>query len=133
MLPWPIIARDSTRALSEVPSPMDDVAALTALAHRLERLERGIRRWRLLGGIAWGGLALGVALNLALIARVPGTLGPDDEPDTDESVAEEEIRARAFVLVDDEGRPRGALGLRADGTPALAFSDAQGKIIWKAP
>ena len=113
---------------------MDDADSLPALAHRLERLERGIRRWRVLGGIAWAGLALGVALNLALLVRVPGALGTDDEPDTDESqVAEDEVRARAFVLVDDEGRPRGAFGLRADGNPALAFSDAQGKIIWKAP
>jgi len=113
---------------------MDDADSLTALATRLERLERGIRRWRVLGGIAWAGLALGVALNLALLVRVPGALGIDDEADTDESqVAEDEVRARAFVLVDDEGRPRGAFGLRADGNPALAFSDAQGKIIWKAP
>jgi hypothetical protein len=113
---------------------MDDTASLTALAHRMERLERGIRRWRLLGGIAWAGLALGVALNLALLARGPGAITPDEEPDSDEpQVAEEEVRARAFVLVDDEGRPRGAFGLRADGNPALAFSDAQGKIIWKAP
>ncbi len=43
------------------------------------------------------------------------------------------MRARAFVLVDDEGRPRAALAMRPDGTPALAFSTDDGRIIWKAP
>ena len=39
---------------------MDDADSLPALAHRLERLERGIRRWRVLGGIAWGASVAGV-------------------------------------------------------------------------
>jgi len=50
-----------------------------------------------------------------------------------EAAVDEEVRAHAFVLVDDEGQPRAALAMRPDGTPALAFTGPDGNITWKAP
>lgn len=113
---------------------MDD-QSVAALAKRLEVLERRVRRWRLISGIAAVALTAALALNLLVLApgflsRSAPTVGPD-MAETD--IAEDEVRARAFVLVDDEGHPRALLALRSDGTPALAFSDKDGRIVWKAP
>jgi hypothetical protein len=106
----------------------DDVDALT---QRLDRLERGLRRWRILGSVAWTALAASVALIYVLAFHpIGGTeSGADDSP----AVVEDEVRARAFILVDDEGAPRAALAIRPDGTPALAFTSEDGRITWKAP
>jgi hypothetical protein len=113
---------------------MDD-QTVAALTQRLEALERRIRHWRRISGIAWIALAAALALNLLVLA--PGLFSsgtPTADPDmADTDTTEEEVRARAFVLVDDDGHPRALLGLRSDGTPALAFSDRDGKIVWKAP
>ncbi len=107
------------------------VAALTA---RLDRLERGLWRWRILGVIGWTALAASVALGYLLVFWVPDeTASEDDASPDDEAVVEDEVKARAFVLVDEDGRPRAALAMRADGTPALAFSSEDGHILWKAP
>jgi hypothetical protein len=104
------------------------------LIERLDRLERGLRWWRILGVIGWAALAASVAFGYVLVFRPAGAPdGQDDaESDTQEFV-EDEVKARAFVLVDEEGRPRAALGMRPDGTPALAFSTEDGHIVWKAP
>jgi len=37
------------------------------------------------------------------------------------------IRAKAFLLVDDEGTTRGSLSVDVDGTAGVRFFDAQGK------
>ena len=105
---------------------------MEALTRRLDRIERGLRRWRALGVIAWALLAVSVALVCLVVFRVPLETESSDEPDT-EDVVEDEVRARAFVLVDEEDRPRAALAMRPDGTPALAFSTSDGRIVWKAP
>jgi len=109
-------------------------ADVEALRLRLDRIERGLRRWRIFGTVAWGGLAASVALVFLLAFRGPmeEDSAQDDSSDA-ETVVEEEVKARAFVLVDDEGRPRAALAMRPDGTPALAFSSEEGRITWKAP
>ena len=108
--------------------------AVEVLTARLDRLERGLRRWRILGVIGWGTLAASVALGFLLVLRPVGEPDGDDDTQSDtEDVVEDEVRARAFVLVDDEGRPRAALAIRPDGTPALAFSSEEGRILWKAP
>jgi hypothetical protein len=105
-----------------------------ALMERLDRMERGLRRWRVMGGIAWAALAASVALSVVLALRVPvETERAEEATPEPEDVAEDEVRARAFVLVDEEGRPRAALAMRPDGTPALAFTAEDGRIIWKAP
>ena len=108
-------------------------SAVEALAQRLDRMERGLRRWRVVGVIGWAILAA----SLGFIADVMFWLPPaaDDETDASEreAVVEDEVRARAFVLVDEEDRPRAALAMRPDGTPALAFSTSDGRIVWKAP
>jgi hypothetical protein len=57
---------------------------------------------------------------------------PDEAPGP-EAAVEGEVRAHAFVLVDDEGQPRAALAMKPDGTPALAFTGADGHITWTAP
>ncbi len=108
-----------------------DVESLT---RRLDRLERGLRRWRILGGIAWAALAASVALIYVMAFHTPADTEADAEgaPSAD-NVVEEEVRARAFVLVDEDGAPRAALAMRPDGTPALAFTGQDGRITWKAP
>lgn len=107
---------------------------LDVLAQRLDRMERRLRRWRLFGSLTLTVLAAGIALNLALLLGNPlrREIRAEDEETEDEGI-EESIRARAFFLVDEDGTPRAAMTFRADGTPALAFSDRNGKVIWKAP
>ncbi len=110
--------------------------ALDTLTQRLDRLERGLRRWRVLASLAWLLLAVGIGVNLAAVSRV--SLRPPDSQDStpdaeEEPVAEDEVRAKSFVLVDDDDVPRAVLALRPDGAPALVFSDAAGKVLWKAP
>ena len=102
---------------------------LITLIHRLDRLEKSLGRWRVLGSAAWILLAAGLTANF-LLALEP--LEPN-EAQVEADAVEDRVQARSFVLVDDDGKPRALLGLRADGTPALAFSDSQGKVIWKAP
>jgi hypothetical protein len=103
------------------------------LMRRLDRLERGLRRWRILGGVAWTALAASIALMYVLTfhpldsdSETHGAAGP-------EAAVDNEVRAHAFVLVDDEGQPRAALAMRPDGTPALAFTGPDGRITWRAP
>jgi hypothetical protein len=109
---------------------------LDTLTQRLDRLERGLRRWRVLASAAWLLLAVGIAINLAAVSRVP-VRPPESQGSTSEAeeepAAEEEVRAKSFVLVDDDDAPRAVLALRPDGAPALVFSDAAGKVLWKAP
>ena len=103
------------------------------LMRRLDRLERGLRRWRILGGVAWTALAASIALMYVLTFH---PLEPSSETDNapgPEVAVDDEVRAHAFVLVDDEGQPRAALAMRPDGTPALAFTSPDGNITWKAP
>ena len=108
------------------------------VADRLARLERGMRRWRAIGSIAWLLLAAALALNTSLLLRAMGPAEADleaaDEDGEEPAVTErDEVRARAFVLVDPDGHPRAALAFRPDGSPALAFTGADGRVIWAAP
>jgi len=111
------------------------------LIQRLDRLERSARRLRIGGAVILAILALLTVLNLlllvgtarSLVRIVGGGDSAQDDAGSEEGDVEEEVRARAFVLVDDDGNPRAVLAVRADGTPALAFSDQGGKVIWKAP
>jgi hypothetical protein len=106
---------------------------METLMRRLDRLERGLRRWRILGGVAWTALAVSIAFMYVLAFHPVEPDSETDEGPSPEASVEDEVRARAFVLVDDEGQPRAALAMRPDGTPALAFTDAEGRITWKAP
>lgn len=63
------------------------------LAQRLERLERDIRWWKLIGGTALATLCL-----FTLMGAKSGTIA-------------NEIRARNFVLVDSKGKVRAKLGI----------------------
>jgi hypothetical protein len=108
---------------------------LDALIRRLDRIERGLRWWRVLAVIAWSALASGVGLSLVFILSLsPGApVADQEESDQSQDVVEDEVRARAFVLVDEDGRPRAALAMRPDGSAALAFSTPEGELVWKAP
>jgi hypothetical protein len=66
---------------------------LESLARRLERVERGIRRWRVIGSAALVTLAFLVLL---------GATGQK---------VEDEVRAKSFVLVDQQGRQRAVLNV----------------------
>jgi hypothetical protein len=86
--------------------PMDD-----ATPDRLTRLEDAARRWRAIGSLA-----------IALVAGVVlmGALGgPDSEVTA-------EIRTRAIVLVDPDGRPRMDLRVARNDSTHLVLMDREG-------
>jgi hypothetical protein len=76
---------------------MDEAGVLP----RLNRLEREVRWWRIVGGAVSG------VLVLVLLGGAAGT-----------QVAEE-IRARRFVIVGQDGKARGWLGTSTMGTHLL--------------
>jgi hypothetical protein len=82
-----------------------------AVLHRLARVERGMRRWQVIGSMA---LAL-----LALVALLGAVGGPDGD-------AREELRGRALVLVDREGRPRMDVRMTQHDTTHLVLLDREG-------
>ena len=82
-----------------------------SLERRLERLERGCRRWKALTTLAMG------ILSLVLLIGA-GKSGDTSVPN--------ELQAHAFVLVDRHGTPLARLGLLPHGAWGLGFYD-QGK------
>jgi hypothetical protein len=82
-----------------------------AVLPRLALLERPLRRWQVVGGMA---LAL-----LALVTLI-GTVG---KPDVE---GLEELRTRALVLVDLEGKPRMDLRVARNDSTQLVLSDREG-------
>ena len=76
------------------------------LARRLDRLERENQRLKRLGALALIGLAALVIMGQATSAPVANT-----------------IEAERFVLRDASGHARASLGVRPDGTAALALAD----------
>lgn len=79
-----------------------------AIARRLTRLERSNRRWRLLATSALALLGIVIFLGAQRTARQP---------------VADELRARAFLLVDDEGAPLARLGRLPHGVLGLGFYD----------
>jgi hypothetical protein len=110
-----------------------DESMLDALRQGLDRVERRLRRWRILAFIGWVLLIGGLVVNALLVRAISAQLAAQQEGASDTAEAEEEVLAKRFVLVDEDGRPRAALAIRPDGSPGLAFSDEAGKVIWKAP
>ncbi|MGH7299604.1 MAG: hypothetical protein ACREJE_04240, partial [Candidatus Rokuibacteriota bacterium] len=76
------------------------------LTRRLDRLERENRRLKLLGALALLGLAALTVMGQTAATPVVNT-----------------IEAERFVLRDGAGHARATLGLRPDGTAALALAD----------
>ena len=83
-------------------------SGIDSICRRLKRLERSNRRWKLLAASA---LAL---LGLALLLGAKGV--------TRQPVADE-LRARAFLLVDEEGETLARLGRLPHGVLGLGFYD----------
>lgn len=88
-----------------------DTLQLEELHARVARLERAARRWRRAAGVAGGVLGLVVLV---------GATAPKAAPVADE------IRARQFVLVDDEGRVLGRWDALFDFA-RLALFDQHGR------
>lgn len=84
--------------------------ALTSLEQRVSQLEHSARLWRR------GALSLGLLLAFFLLGAIVHR---------DEQQVSNEILARRFVLVDQDGRRRAGLGI-ADGAAILSLIDATG-------
>jgi hypothetical protein len=78
---------------------------------RLTRLERACRWWQAIGGIA---------VALFAVVGLMGAVGRQDVEGMDE------IRARAFVLVDGEGKPRMDLRVTRNDSTHLVLMDREG-------
>ena len=85
---------------------MDDAAP-----DRLTRLEYAVRRWRIMGSLV-------IALVTSVVLM--GALG---RPDREETA---EIRTRAIVLVDPDGRPRMDLRVATNDSTHLVLMDREG-------
>ncbi len=79
-----------------------------AIAGRLDRLERSNRRWKLLATMALTLLGVGVFMGAKGTARPPVV---------------DELRARAFLLVDEQGTTLARLGWLPHGVLGLGFYD----------
>ena len=82
-----------------------------AASERLTRLEQAVRRWRVMGGLA-----------IALVAGV-ALMGAGGGPGREETP---EVRTRAIVLVDPDGRPRVDLRVARNGSTHLVLMDREG-------
>lgn len=94
-----------------------DVTQIRALTERLDRVEKTnqslakeCRRWRRAG--------VGTLLG-ALVLAVCGAKMADEE---------KTVEASHFILRDEAGRMRAALGMRPDGTPGLGLFDLSGQV-----
>lgn len=94
-----------------------EATRVDALTDRLDRLEkanqalsREARRWRRAG--------VGTLLGAVVLAICGANMAEDDKT----------VEASHFVLRDEAGRMRGALGMRPDGTPGLGLFDVNGQV-----
>jgi hypothetical protein len=83
-----------------------------AVLHRLGHVERAMRRWQV-----GGGLALALLVSVVLMGAVWRT----------QVEAPDEVRARAFVLVDREGKPRMDLRVARNDSTHLVLFDREGQ------
>ena len=84
---------------------------ITSLRKRVDSLAREARYWRIIASAAFTGLVLivGVGASIVRVGQVT-----------------DEVRARRFVLMDAEMRPRAVLGLMPDAAATLILTDAEG-------
>jgi hypothetical protein len=79
-----------------------------------------------------------VQLGLSLAAGLlGGVLARDVSPELVHAaqvvpVPAKEIRARSFVLVNEDGSPAGLSGFDRDGRPNIVLFDRAGKVVWSA-
>jgi hypothetical protein len=88
--------------------PADD-----AVLQRLARLERTVRRWRLVG------VSVLVVLGLVTLIGAAGRM---------DLTTAEEVLARHFILVGRTPTARATLTLGKDGGPSLLLFDEHGKV-----
>jgi hypothetical protein len=92
------------------------------MENRLTRVERQVRRWKLVAAI---GPALGL---VALVGQtLPSALAKSTEPLALRPIGSDVIEGQRFVLRDTNGRPRATLAVADDGTPLLVFLDRDGE------
>jgi hypothetical protein len=88
-----------------------DQPVVDTIVRRLERLQRAHRRWQVIG---WTAMALlGLIVLLGAMARQELDLA-------------NEVRTRALVVVDKEGKPRMDLRVAVDDSMHLALMDREG-------
>ena len=78
----------------------------------------------LAAGLLGGVLSHYVAPELVHAAQVAPVPAPAQAP--------REVRARRFVLVNEDGSPAGLFGFDRDGRPDVELFDRTGKVIWSA-
>ncbi len=88
------------------------------LLQRVERLERGIRRWK---------LAALVLLLGCLVLLLAGFDSP--QPFVVKAIT---VEAQNFVLRDADGQVRARMAISADG-PRLSFFDEHGNVVSSLP
>jgi hypothetical protein len=81
------------------------------MIERLTRLERACRWWQVIGGTA------------VVLFTIVGLMGAMGRQEVD---AMDEVRARAFVLVDREGKPRMDLRVARNDNTHLVLLDREG-------
>jgi hypothetical protein len=91
---------------------MHDTSQVTVI-ERLTRLERAYRWWQVVGS---------TAVALFAVVVLMGALGRQDVE------GPQEIRARAFVLVDREGKPRMDLRVAPNDSTHLVLMDREGLV-----
>jgi hypothetical protein len=86
-------------------------ASRDSMINRLARLERAYRWWQIIGS---------TALVLFAVVMLMGATGQTEREET------EEVRARAFVLIDRDGRPRMDLRVARNDNTHLVLLDREG-------
>ena len=95
---------------------------MARLSSRISALEKANRRWKI------GGMCLLVLLTAAAFLTGFQVYAQRSAP---RHIANA-VAAHEFVLMGQNGEPRGRLGV-IDGKPALQFYDQAGKLWWYAP
>ena len=104
---------------------MEETGKAAQLEERLARLESAGRRWRAAALLL--AVAVGVLLTAAFAGQSQfdrGFILPPQRP--------EGIRARSFLLTDQNGKVEGEWTTEG-GQPVLKFYGPGGKVVWLAP
>jgi len=96
---------------------------------RLEMLERELARTKKRTRWLLAGTILVLVGGIVLCGKSAGTSEAQAQP---AGGAVKEVRANEFIVVDENGKTRAAMGVMKGG-PALDFYDTEDKKTWSAP